>query len=79
MRQIGQGRTPARLPVLLPRGAFIVATCRTGTDMPALRQPYKVLKIKPRNRQNTADLEQFLRTALTEDAAADSAPCRRPG
>jgi hypothetical protein len=67
--EVVKGALPLGLPVLLPRGAFIVATCRTGTDMPALRQPYKVLEIKPRNRQNTADLERFLRTALTEDAA----------
>jgi len=56
------------LPALLPQGAFIVATCRTGTDLPALRQPYKVLEIKPRNRHNASDLQRFLRTVLTEDA-----------
>jgi hypothetical protein len=61
------GALPLGLPVLLPRGVFIVATCRTGTDLVALRQPYKVLEIKPQNRRNTADLERYLRTVLAED------------
>jgi hypothetical protein len=62
------GALPLGLPVLLPRGAFVVATCRTGTDLLALRQPYKVLEIKPRNRRNTADLQRYLQTTLAEDA-----------
>jgi hypothetical protein len=62
------GALPLGLPVLLPRGAFIVATCRTGTDLLALRQPYRVLEIKPRNRRNTADLERFLHKVLADDA-----------
>jgi hypothetical protein len=66
--EVVKGALPLGLPVLLPRGAFIVATCRTGTDMPALRQPYRVLEIKPRDRRNTADLDRFLRTALAQDA-----------
>ena len=66
--EVIKGALPLGLPVLLPHGAFIVATCRTGTDMPALRQPYRVLEIKPRDRRNTADLDRFLRTALAQDA-----------
>jgi hypothetical protein len=66
--EVVKGALPLGLPVLLPRGAFIVATCRTGTDMPALRQPYRVLEIKPRDRRNTADLDRFLRSALAQDA-----------
>jgi hypothetical protein len=66
--EVVKGALPLGLPVLLPRGAFIVATCRTGTDMPALRQPYKVIEIKPRDRQNTADLARFVHAAFAQDA-----------
>lgn len=66
--EVVKGALPLGLPALLPQGAFIVATCRTGTDLLALRQPYELLKIKPRNRHNASDLELFLRTMLTEDA-----------
>jgi hypothetical protein len=63
-----RGALPLGLPVLLPRGAFTVATCRTGTDLAALRQPYKLLDIKPGNRHNASDLGRFLHSVLVEDA-----------
>jgi hypothetical protein len=55
------------LPAVLPRGSFVVATCRTGTNLPALRRPWKTMSFEPRDRRNTGDLERFLRTAFTED------------
>lgn len=62
-----EGDLPLGLPAMLPRGAFVVATCRTGTSLPALRRPWKMLSIESGDRRNTSDLERFLRTALTED------------
>lgn len=61
------GALPLGLPVLLPPGTFIVATCRTGTDLPALRQPYQVIEIKAGSRRNAGDLTQYLRGAFTAD------------
>ena len=55
------------LPAVLPRGSFVVATCRTGTNMPVLRQPRKMMSFEPQDRRNTGDLERFLRTAFTKE------------
>jgi hypothetical protein len=62
-----RGALPLGLPVLLPRGAYIVATCRTGTNLLALRQPKKEIEIKPGSRRNSDDLSKYLATALTTD------------
>ena len=62
-----EGDPPLGLPAVLPRGAFIVATCRTGTNLPALRRPWKMFSIEPGDRRNTADLERFLYVSFTED------------
>jgi hypothetical protein len=62
-----EGDPPLGLPAVLPRGAFIVATCRTGTNLPALRRPWKMFSIEPWDRRNTADLERFLHASFTED------------
>ena len=62
-----EGDLPLGLPAVLPRGSFIVATCRTGTNLPALRRPWKPISIEPRDRHNTGDIERFLRAAFTED------------
>ena len=65
--EVFKGALPLGLPVVLPHSAFIVATCRTGTNLPALRQPFEMLEIRPRSRHNISDLEHFLRTVFTED------------
>lgn len=62
-----EGDPPLGLPAVLPRGAFIVATCRTGTNLPALRQPWKKISFAPEDRRNTSDLERFLHATLTGD------------
>jgi hypothetical protein len=62
-----KGALPLGLPVLLPRGVFVVATCRTGTDLPALRQPKDVIEIHAGSPRNTDDLAKYLHTVLTGD------------
>ena len=61
------GDLPLGLPAVLPRGAFVVVTCRTGTDLPALRRPWKILAIHAQDRHNTDDLRRFLHTTATSD------------
>ena len=70
-----KGALPLGLPVLLPRGVFIVATCRTGTDMPALRQPHRSARDQAGDRRNADDLELFLRAASQD---AELGQCSRP-
>lgn len=55
-----QGDLPLGLPAALPKGAFVIATCRTGTDLPSLRQPWQPLMISAQDRQNTSDLRRFI-------------------
>lgn len=57
------GDLPLGLPATLPRGVFVVATCRTGTDLPQLRRPCTVLRIDARAAANTRDLRLFLGAA----------------
>ena len=62
-----EGDPPLGLPAVLPRGAFIVATCRTGTNLPALRRPWTKISFEPADRRNISDLERFLHATLTGD------------
>lgn len=61
------GALPLGLPAVLPSGAFIVTTCRTGTRLPDLRRPFRELAIQARSPQNTSDLKRYLHTVLTTD------------
>lgn len=64
------GDLPLGLPAALPAGVFVVATCRNGTDLPALRQPWKQLAIHAEDKRNTADLQRFLHAAVAEEPLA---------
>ncbi|MEV1120272.1 hypothetical protein AB0I91_34930 [Actinosynnema sp. NPDC049800] len=66
------GDLPLGLPVALPQGVFIVATCRTGTDLAALRRPWEVLAIAAGDERNTADLRQFLTAVTAAEPLASS-------
>jgi hypothetical protein len=61
------GDLPLGLPATLPRGVFVVATCRTGTELPALRRPFRLVTIEARDRNNTEDLRQFLEATAARD------------
>ncbi|QFZ20348.1 hypothetical protein [Saccharothrix syringae] len=45
-------------------------TCRTGTDLPALRRPWQALSIGAGDRSNTADLRRFLTAAAGAEPLA---------
>ncbi|RSM36047.1 hypothetical protein DMA12_41990 [Amycolatopsis balhimycina DSM 5908] len=61
---------PLGLPTVLPNGVFIVVTSRVGTDLSALRQPWKSLLIDPADQRNRNDLREFvLATAAAEPLA----------
>jgi hypothetical protein len=62
-----QGSLPLGLPAVLPPGAFIVATCRTGTSLRALREPYKIFPISAVSAENLRDLNIFLGARLQKD------------
>jgi len=49
---------------------FVVATCRNGTDLRALRQSWKQLSIHAEDKRNTADLQRFLNAAVAEEPLA---------
>ncbi|MDQ7802720.1 hypothetical protein Q5425_03195 [Amycolatopsis sp. A133] len=64
------GDLPLGLPTVLPNGVFMVVTSRVGTDLSALRQPWKTLSIDPSDQRNRNDLREFvLATAATEPLA----------
>lgn len=65
------GDLPLGLPASLPAGVFVLVTCRTGTNLPALRQPWKLLAIEAEDRRNTTDLRQFLRHAAADETLAN--------
>lgn len=66
------GDLPLGLPVALPLGVFVVVTCRTGTDLAALRQPWEMLSIVAGDERNTADLRRFLTAVTTEEPLASA-------
>lgn len=65
------GDLPLGLPAALPSGVFVLVTCRTGTNLPALRQPWKLLTIEAEDRRNASDLRQFLRHATADETLAN--------
>ncbi|XVV00211.1 hypothetical protein ACQPW3_22450 [Actinosynnema sp. CA-248983] len=64
------GDLPLGLPSTLPPGVFFVVTCRTGTDLPALRRPWQALSITAEDRRNTNDLRRFLTDAAKAEPLA---------
>ena len=54
------GDLPLGLPSSLPAGVFLIITCRVGTDLSALRQPWTALSIEAEDRRNTNDLRSYL-------------------
>jgi hypothetical protein len=65
------GDLPLGLPSGLPRGAFIVVTCRTGTNLPALRRPWKTFTIHPQDSNNSDDLRRYLYATAGEPTVRD--------
>ncbi len=67
------GDLPLGLPAVLPACVFFVATCRTGTPLPQLRQPWTALRIRAEDARNIDDLRGYLDAtdALTPDASSD--------
>ena len=57
---------PFGLPSSLPNGVFVIATTRTGTSLPALRQPYRVLLLEARSADNEWDMVRYLRSQVAE-------------
>jgi hypothetical protein len=65
------GDLPLGLPAALPAGVYVVATCRTGTPLAALRQPWRSLGIEADDRRNAADLRQYLTVMAGEQPLAN--------
>jgi hypothetical protein len=66
-----EGDLPLGLPATLPRGAYIVLTCRTGTWLTQLRRPYEIIEINATDRYNTDDIAAYLSQAAVEPALAE--------
>jgi hypothetical protein len=60
------GSMPFGLPSNLPAGVFVVATTRTGTSLPALRQPYRIRLVEARSAANEWDMARYLRSQVME-------------
>lgn len=65
------GEMPFGLPPNLPPGVFVVATTRTGTPLPALRQPYRIRLIKASSAVNEWDMDRYLATQISEPGLAE--------
>jgi hypothetical protein len=61
------GDLPLGLPAVLPRGVHVIATCRTGTNLPALRQPYKAVGFDAADARNMGDVREYLHAAAGQD------------
>jgi hypothetical protein len=64
------GDLPLGLPSSLPSGVFVILTCRIGTDLSALRQPWTALTIHADDRRNTDDLRRYLETCAQDEPIA---------
>ncbi|MBO0803069.1 MAG: hypothetical protein J2P25_08345 [Nocardiopsaceae bacterium] len=60
------GTMPFGLPPNLPPRVFVVATTRTGTSLPALRQPYRTRLLEAGSAANEWDMERYLRSQLAQ-------------
>ena len=65
------GTMPFGLPSNLPPGVFVVATTRTGTPLPALRQPYRIRLLKASSAVNEWDMGRYLATQILESGLAE--------
>lgn len=64
------GDLPLGLPAVLPKGVYIVVTCRTNTALPALRRPRDGLTIRAEERGNIEDIARYLMAATSESRLA---------
>ncbi|GAB3442179.1 P-loop NTPase family protein [Actinophytocola sediminis] len=64
------GDLPLGLPNSLPAGVFLIITCRVGTNLSALRQPWTALSIEAEDRRNTNDLRRYLVATTREPSLA---------
>ena len=64
------GTMPFGLPSNLPLGVFVVATTRTGTSLPALRQPYRIRLLKADSDVNEWDMDRYLAAQILEPRLA---------
>lgn len=64
------GDLPLGLPAALPKGAYVVVTCRMNTALLALRRPRGGLTIRAEERGNVEDIRRYLTAATSESRLA---------
>ena len=71
---------PFGLPSLLPDGAYVIATYRTGSPPSRPDSPFTTLRISKHDARNAGDIREFLQAEISESTGrAPSRGRRRPG
>jgi hypothetical protein len=65
------GCLPLGLPVLLPAGAYIFVTCRSGTPLLGPSRDRRYFSIEARSTENTADVAEFLHRQAADEPFAN--------
>jgi hypothetical protein len=66
-----RGRFPLGLPAGLPEGVVVVVTGRTGIELPGLREPYRVVRIRADDPRNLEDMRRHVVELATAPPLAD--------